>query len=142
MLDAKLKSADQKESATVKWSMILSFTGFLLAIAVAALSIFNISSAITKLKKATHRIAEGDFDYDPQIPAGDEIGELAQDFSRMAERLKVLEQMSLDASPLTRLPGNIAIERILSRRSAEASRLPSITRILTISRHITTITAM
>ena len=26
MLDAKLKSADQKESATVKWSLILSFT--------------------------------------------------------------------------------------------------------------------
>jgi len=114
MLDAKLKSADQKESATVKWSVILSLTGFILAIAVAALSIFNISSAITKLKKATHRIAEGDFDYDPQIPAGDEIGELAQDFSHMAERLKVLEQMSLDASPLTRLPGNIAIERILN----------------------------
>lgn len=119
MLDAKLKSADQKESATVKWSLILSFTGFILAIIVAALSIFNISSAITKLKKATHRIAEGDFDYDPQIPRGDEIGELAQDFSRMAERLKVLEQMSLDASPLTRLPGNIAIERILSSRLIE-----------------------
>lgn len=114
MLAAKLKSADEKESATVKWSMILSLTGFILAISVAALSTFKISSAITKLKKATHRIAEGDFDYDPQIPCGDEIGELAQDFSRMTERLKVLEQMSLDASPLTRLPGNIAIERILS----------------------------
>jgi diguanylate cyclase (GGDEF)-like protein len=120
LLGAKLKSADQKESSTVRLSLILSLTGFLLAIAVAAFSIFNISSAIAKLKKATHRIAEGDFDYDPQIPAGDEIGELAQDFSRMAGRLKVLEQMSLDASPLTRLPGNIAIERVLSRRLAEA----------------------
>jgi len=118
-LDAKINSADEKESSTVKWSLILSLTGFTLAIAVAAISIFNISSAISKLKKATHRIAEGDFDYDPQIPAGDEIGELAGDFSRMAERLKVLEQMSLDASPLTRLPGNIAIERVLSRRLTE-----------------------
>lgn len=118
-LDAKLKSADEKESSTVKWSLILSVTGFVLAIAVAALSIFNISSAIAKLKKATHRIAEGDFDYDPQIPAGDEIGELAKDFTRMAKRLKVLEQMSLDASPLTRLPGNIAIEQVLSRRLTE-----------------------
>ena len=58
--------------------------------------------AIRKLKRATHRIAEGDFDYDPQIPAGDEIGDLARDFTTMAARLKVLEQMSLDASPLTR----------------------------------------
>jgi len=119
MLNAKIDSADEKESYTVKWSLILSLTGFILAIAVAALSIFNISAAITKLKKATHRIAEGDFDYDPQIPAGDEIGELAGDFNRMAERLKVLEQMSLDASPLTRLPGNIAIERVLSKRLTE-----------------------
>jgi len=118
-LNAKIDSADEKESYTVKWSLILSLTGFILAIAVAALSIFNISAAITKLKKATHRIAEGDFDYDPQIPAGDEIGELAGDFSRMAERLKILEQMSLDASPLTRLPGNIAIERVLSKRLTE-----------------------
>lgn len=116
MLDAKIRSADQKESFTVRWSLILSVTGFILAVAVAGMSILNISSAIAKLKKATQRIAEGDFDYDPQIPAGDEIGELADDFSRMAQRLKVLEQMSLDASPLTRLPGNIAIEQVLSRR--------------------------
>lgn len=119
LLAAKLIAADQKESFTVKWSLILSFTGFFLAIAVAAFSIFNISAAIAKLKQATHRIAAGDFDYDPQIPAGDEIGELSQDFTRMAERLKVLEQMSLDASPLTRLPGNIAIERVLNRRLIE-----------------------
>ena len=120
MLGAKLNSADQKERFTVKWSLILSLTGFILAIVVAAFTIFNISSAIAKLKQATHRIAEGDFDYDPQIPAGDEIGELAEDFSQMAGRLKVLEQMSLDASPLTRLPGNIAIERVLGRRLVEA----------------------
>ncbi len=74
------------------------------------------SRAINKLKQATHRIAEGDFDHDPQIPTGDEIGDLAKDFTDMAARLKVLEQLSLDASPLTRLPGNIAIERILARR--------------------------
>jgi diguanylate cyclase (GGDEF)-like protein len=33
----------------------------------------------------------------------------------MAARLKELEQLSLDASPLTRLPGNIAIERFINR---------------------------
>lgn len=115
-LNEKLKAADGKERATVRWTLILSFTGFLLSILVAAFSIFNISSAIAKLKKATHRIAEGEFDYDPQIPAGDEIGDLAVDFSRMAKRLKDLEQVNLDASPLTRLPGNIAIERVLSKR--------------------------
>src|SRR6185369_10168200 len=38
---------------------------------------------------------------------------------RMAVRLKELEQLSLDASPLTRLPGNIAIERSINRRLRE-----------------------
>ncbi len=118
-LNAKLEEADRKESSTIRWTLLLSFTGFILAICVAALFIYTISSAIGKLKKATHRIAEGDFDYDPQIPAGDEIGDLARDFSTMAVRLKELEQMNLDASPLTRLPGNIAIERVLSKRLHE-----------------------
>lgn len=118
-LNAKLETADDKESSTIRWTLILSFTGFSLAIVVAAFFIYNISSAIRRLKKATHRIAEGDFDYDPQIRPGDEIGDLAGDFVSMAAKLKLLEQISLDASPLTRLPGNIAIERVLNRRLQE-----------------------
>lgn len=115
-LDAKLAEAERNERSTVRLTLLLSFTGFLLAIGVAAFVVITISAAIGKLKKATHRIAEGDFDYDPRIPPGDEIGDLAHDFTSMAGRLKVLEQMSLDASPLTRLPGNIAIERVLGKR--------------------------
>jgi diguanylate cyclase (GGDEF)-like protein len=119
LLNIKLEHADRKESNTIRWSLTFSLTGFILAIAIAALFLFNISTAIDKLKRATHRIAEGDFDYDPQIPAGDEIGDLAHDFIRMAVRLKVLERMNLDASPLTRLPGNIVIERVLTKRLQE-----------------------
>lgn len=118
-LNAKLETADDKESSTIRWTIMLSFTGFSLAIVVAAFFIYNISSAIRRLKKATHRIAAGDFDYDPQIRPGDEIGDLAGDFMSMAAKLKVLEQISLDASPLTRLPGNIAIEGVLNRRLRE-----------------------
>jgi GGDEF domain-containing protein len=119
LLNVKLEHADSKERDTIRWSLIFSLTGFLLAIGVAALFLFNISTAIDKLKRATHRIAEGDFDYDPQIPGGDEIGDLAYDFIRMADRLKILERMNLDASPLTRLPGNIVIERVLTKRVQE-----------------------
>ncbi len=117
-LEQRLKAADDRERTTTRWALVLSVTGFLLAIGVAGFFIYTISRAIHKLKQATHRIAEGDFDHDPQIPPGDEIGDLAQDFTAMAARLKVLEQLSLDASPLTRLPGNIAVERALSRRVA------------------------
>jgi GGDEF domain-containing protein len=100
----------------VSWALGLAFSGVFVAFMVAGLLIYSFSSSINKLQKATHRIAAGEFDYDPHIATGDEIGALAQDFMRMAARLKELEQISLDASPLTRLPGNIAIERSINRR--------------------------
>ena len=116
MLQTVLDRAKYQQKSAVKWAIIISFTGFLLAIAVASFVTHRVFSAVRKLQKATHRIAAGDWDYDPQIPAGDEISELAEDFIQMAARLKELEQMNLDASPLTRLPGNAAIERVLDGR--------------------------
>jgi len=116
LLQAELQRANYQQDSTVRWTIVISCIGFLLAIAVAPFVTYRTFRAIRKLQRATHRIAEGDFDYDPQIPPGDEISELACDFTRMAARLKVLEQNSLDASPLTRLPGNIAIERVLDQR--------------------------
>jgi diguanylate cyclase (GGDEF)-like protein len=116
LLGEKMAAADRQRIETVRLTLLLSFAGFLLAVSVAGFFAFNIYRSITKLKKATHRIAEGDFDFDPQIPFSDEFGELARDFTTMAAKLKDLEAVNLDASPLTRLPGNIAIERSLNRR--------------------------
>lgn len=116
LLADKLADADRREAATVQLTLILSFSGFVLALSVALFTIHTISTALRKLKKGMHRIAEGDFDYDPGIPTGDEIGALSEDFTRMGKKLRELEQISLDASPLTRLPGNIAIERVLNKR--------------------------
>ena len=116
MLQTVLDSADEQRKSAIRWTIAISCTGFLLAIGVALFVTNRVFSAVRKLQRATHRIAAGDWDHDPQIPAGDEIGELAGDFSRMAARLKELEQLNLDASPLTRLPGNAAIERVLDER--------------------------
>jgi GGDEF domain-containing protein len=76
----------------------------------------HISSSIHKLKEATEHIAEGNFDYDPRIQSEDEIGSLSTAFLAMGKRLRKLEEMYLDASPLTRLPGGIAIENVLKKR--------------------------
>ncbi len=121
-LELKLKESDKQESQTVVISIGLAIGGVVTAFVIAFLMVYSFAASIGKLQRATHRIADGDFDHDPGIPPGDEIGSLAQDFSRMAERLKELEQISLDASPLTRLPGNIAIEDSLNRRMREQSR--------------------
>jgi GGDEF domain-containing protein/CHASE3 domain sensor protein len=76
----------------------------------------HIVSSIHKLKEATERIAEGNFDYDPKIRTEDEIGNLSKAFRAMGKRLRKVEEMYLDASPLTRLPGGIAIENVLKKR--------------------------
>ena len=115
-LQGKLEAANRQERISLLWILGLSLSGLLLAIAVAVAFTFQTFSAVRKLQRATHRIAAGDFSYQPQIPPGDELGDLAEDFLRMAARLKELEQISLDASPLTRLPGNIAIEREIEKR--------------------------
>jgi diguanylate cyclase (GGDEF)-like protein len=121
-LQIQLAAANRHERTAVTWTFFLSMTGFVLAVAIAVVFTYRTFSAIRKLQRATRRIAEGDFDYNPQIPPGDEIGELADDFTHMAARLKELEQMSLDASPLTRLPGNIAIERVINSRLERGER--------------------
>ena len=76
----------------------------------------NISGAIIRLKNATQEISKGKFDYTPEIHNQDELGELSHSFSEMAKRLKRLEEMYLDTSPLTHLPGGIAIENVLNKR--------------------------
>jgi len=121
-LQATLAEANRQARSAVRWTFFLTLAGFILAIVIAVFFTYRTFAAIRKLQRATHQIAAGDFDYDPQIPAGDEIGALAADFSRMAARLKELEQISLDASPLTRLPGNIAIEREINRRLQSGKR--------------------
>ena len=49
----------------------------------------------------------------------DELGELSMYFSEMARRLRKLEQILVDMSPLTRMPGNIAIENTLRNKLEE-----------------------
>jgi GGDEF domain-containing protein len=77
---------------------------------------YNISRPLRRLEKATAMIAEGKFDFDFRLDRDDEIGSLSHAFGVMAKRLKILEERNLDASPLTGLPGNLAIERELGNR--------------------------
>jgi len=105
-----------------KASAVLCGLGLLFSLIAAMVITHNISGAIKKLKYATGMISEGKFDHRPDIRNKDELGDLAQAFVTMAQRLKQLEEMYLDTSPLTRLPGGIAIENILNKRiSAKAS---------------------
>lgn len=95
---------------------ILCVAGLILGLALAVFITHNISSSVAKLKKATQKIADGRFDVLPDLKNKDELGDLAKAFRDMAKRLQKLEEMYLDASPLTRLPGGVAIENVLRKR--------------------------
>lgn len=96
--------------------ILLSSFGLLLGVGAAVIITRSISQSVTELKKATDRISQGQFDDVTQLKCQDEFGELAAHFRDMGQRLKKLEEMYLDASPLTRLPGGIAVENVLKKR--------------------------
>lgn len=103
------------QTAFVTTSVLCIFSIILGAVAGLVVT-HHIASSIRKLKVGTEHISEGNFDFDPKIQTEDEIGNLSQAFISMGKRLRQLEEMYLDASPLTRLPGGIAIENVLKKR--------------------------
>lgn len=101
--------ATQSSGAT-KMTLSLSLLSLILGIVLALLITRNISKPLRQLQQATGLIAEGKLDHQIFVRRNDEIGALTKDFIYMTQRLRVLEEMNLNASPLTGLPGNIAIE--------------------------------
>ena len=119
-LDQNKKTGKTSDIGTLAFnvSVVFCVIGFFLSVAAAMLITRNISGAVTKLRHATDIISKGEFDYKPDIRNSDELGDLSHAFITMAKRLKELEEMSLDTSPLTRLPGGISIERNMQERIA------------------------
>jgi len=114
--DVKMKAISQIGGAAFFTTAVLCLFSIIAGALAGLVVTHHIASSIHKLKEATEHIAEGNFDYDPQIKTEDEIGSLSQSFLAMGKRLRKLEEMYLDASPLTRLPGGIAIENVLKKR--------------------------
>jgi GGDEF domain-containing protein len=98
---------------------VLSVFSLVFGILFAYLISDHLNTAIVRLKDAADSIRGGDFDNLPEIKGADELADLALSFKQMSERLKELEAMNLDANPLTKLPGNLAIEKELFTRLNE-----------------------
>jgi GGDEF domain-containing protein len=97
----------------------LSIASLFLGITIALIITRNISHSIHQLKLSTREISEGRFDHLPEVKNQDELGDLSRAFQKMALRLKCLEEMHLDANPLTRLPGSVTIENVVNERLKE-----------------------
>ena len=121
--DKKVASTSTIGNTAFEVAAFICIIGFIISVTAAIFITVNISHAVNKLKTATERIAEGDFDYVPDITNKDEVGDLARAFVSMAGRLKKLEEMYKDASPLTRLPGGVAIENVMKKRIKENEKI-------------------
>jgi diguanylate cyclase (GGDEF)-like protein len=118
-IDTRMNLIKTRGMQASRMTITLSAIGLIIGLALALLITYNISRPLKELEKATEHIAEGQFEYNLNINRHDEIGSLADAFSVMMERLKVLESLLLDASPLTGLPGNMAIEMEIQKRLSE-----------------------
>jgi diguanylate cyclase (GGDEF)-like protein len=116
-------TTSQMGDATLKAMQILGIIGIVLGLGAAIIITRNISGSIKQLHNATEMVSEGKFEDLPTIDNQDELGDLSEAFLNMAKRLKSLEEMYIDTSPLTLLPGGIAIESVLSKRIEAANPL-------------------
>lgn len=118
-LDQQLKSLLAQSRRAYRLTLTLTFCGIGLAALVGGWGSYRIHQAVRRLTKATQDIAAGSFDAPLALDTPDEFGQLARDFHWMGQKLKELDQLKLDANPLTHLPGNLAIEREMEKRLAE-----------------------
>ncbi len=103
-------------------TIILIAVSFVFGTLSASLLTNHLTGAIVRLKEAADSIRCGDFDNLPEIKGADELADLAISFKEMSARLKELGAMNLDANPLTKLPGNLAIEKELLTRLNETQK--------------------
>ena len=115
-INTGLAQLSQHTGEAFQMTVLLSFIGILLSAPVSMMVIFSIHRSVKELKKATQRISAGRFDHHPEIYGNDEFSQLASDFAQMGQKLSELEQLHLDANPLTLLPGNLAIDREVETR--------------------------
>jgi diguanylate cyclase (GGDEF)-like protein len=116
-------TTSQMSDATLKIMQIFGIIGIVLGLGAAIIITRNISGSIRMLHNATEMVSEGKFENLPTINNQDELGDLSESFRKMAKRLKSLEEMYIDASPLTHLPGGIAIESVLTKRIEASAQL-------------------
>ncbi len=115
-INTDLTRLSQQTSAAFRATVLLTLFGIGLSAPVIFAVIISIQRSVRALKRATQSISAGFFDHRLELSGNDEFSELTHDFYLMGEKLCELEQLHLDANPLTLLPGNRAIDRAIDTR--------------------------
>jgi len=117
--NSKTLLANQLSLQAFNITVVLVAISFFFGVGFAVFINSNLTYSIKQLQEAAHYIGQGLFDRALNVKATEEVQELAESFRWMSKRLKELGEMNLDANPLTRLPGNLAIEKALLTRLQE-----------------------
>ena len=110
-IDRSLDQFSHDSDNAFQVTMILLLLGLTLSTPVGISVILQMHRSLRRLTNATQQIADGNYDLDIDSTARDEFGQLAREFLAMGHKLREYEVLNLDASPLTRLPGNLVIQR-------------------------------
>jgi GGDEF domain-containing protein len=117
--NATMREAHRVSQGAFRTTLAFCVIGFGFGVGFAIRINASFARSIRKLQEAADHISQGHFDRALDVNAPEEVRELAESFRFMSRRLKELEEIRLDANPLTRLPGNVAIERALLVRLQE-----------------------
>ena len=115
-IDRSLVEFGAASAYSYRLTWFLALLGLAVSAPVSITVVLGLRRSVRALVRATRAFSVGSFGARIDLESGDEFGLLAREFTAMGEKLRELEQASLDANPLTRLPGNLAIDRELEAR--------------------------
>lgn len=115
-INSGLAELSETSDEAYQLTLLFALIGICLSAPVSITVVMSIHRSVRALKKATLEISDGSFEHRPELSGDDEFAQLANDFISMGRKLRELDQLRLDANPLTRLPGNLAIDRELDLR--------------------------
>ena len=94
----------------------LMAAGLLAGLVAMVLAGYQAIRVLERLRQATHQLADAVLDGESQHDTTVVADDLEDEIRAMIGKIKASQQLYLDASPLTRLPGNIAIEQVLKTK--------------------------
>jgi len=92
----ELQQSERSAQSAERLSWISGVGALLLSILLSALLVRSTVQPLERLKRGTHEVSAGRFDYRLPAPGRDEFAQVARDFNSMTERLDELDRMKRD----------------------------------------------
>lgn len=102
--------------------LLLGLAGFLGGLVGMSIASNQTTRMLGRLKLATHQLANVVLDQELPESRANFSDNMERDIREMMRKIQENQQLCLDASPLTRLPGNIAIEQVLKGKMVQGEK--------------------